>query len=58
MQGINQKADTSYVNQQLNTKANSSSLSNYYLKTETDNKLSLKTNQDTTYTKTETDNKL
>ena len=55
MQGINQKADTSYVKQQLNTKANSSLLSNYYLKSETDNKLNLKANSSDIHTKTETD---
>ena len=50
MMGIDSKADTTYVNSQLATKANSSSLSNYYLKTETDNKLSLKADQENTYT--------
>ena len=38
MVGIYQKADTTYVNIQLATEANSSSLSNSYLKTETDKK--------------------
>jgi cytoskeletal protein RodZ len=58
MQAIDQKADTTYVNTQLATKANSSSLSNYYLKTETDNKLNLKADSSTTYTKSDTDNLL
>ena len=46
MMGIDQTADTSYVNTQLETKANSSALSNYYLKTETDTKLSSKADQE------------
>ena len=48
MQGIDQQADTSYVNTQLATKANSSSSSTYYLKTETDTKFSLKADQEHT----------
>ena len=55
MQGINQKAGTSYVNQQLSTKSNRASLSKYYLKTETDTKLNLKADQGTAYTKSQVD---
>ena len=51
-QAINQKADTSYVNTQLATKAASSSV---YTKSETDDKLNSKADQSTTYTKTQVD---
>ena len=48
MIGIDSKADTTYVNTQLATKANSSPVSNYYLKSETDTTLSLKADQEHT----------